>query len=50
VGLGSDVKLSAIELKDGIPGNGLGARDYVLSPAACKIKTFKPDDLSLMPI
>lgn len=49
-GLGSDVKLSAIELKDGIQGNVPGACDYVLPPLACKIETLKPDDLSLMPI
>jgi len=49
-GLGSHMKLSVIELKDGIPGNGPGTCDYFLPPAACKIETFKPDDLSLVPI
>jgi len=44
------MKLSMIELKDRILGNGPGACDYFPLPATCKIKTFKPDDLSLVPI
>jgi hypothetical protein len=48
--LGSDVKLSVIELKDRILGNVPGTCDYFLPLVACKIETLKPDNLSLVPI
>jgi hypothetical protein len=50
VGLGSDVKLSPIEWKDRIQGNGTGTCNYVLPLPTCKIETLKPDNLSLMPV
>ena len=50
VGLGTDVKLSLIELKDRILRDVPGTHNYFLALVACKIKTLKPDNLSLVPI
>jgi hypothetical protein len=47
-GLGSNVKLSGIELKDRILGDVPGTCSYVLPPIACKIETLEPDGLFLV--